>query len=518
MFSIQMCHVRNDGLTAMSELRQNEIQVLSTIKEFGRKVNMTEIIDTTGLTDTAVMRAALALSERGLVEIYETRNDLIRLNQEGMSYAQLGLPESRLVNAVLSLGGEASIDEAISKSHLSDNIIPIVLGWINKKKLASIHKRKGILYLQATSKVEADEDEQTLRLICDKGEVRSEDLDPSLKKTLSRLKNRNLLETYQKIDREVELTSKGFQINASEYQSKAITALTSELITSGGWKKITLREYDISASPPSIYPGKKNAYFEFMEEARRILLAMGFTESEGPLVELEFWNFDVLYQAQDHPAREIHDSYHIEHPTSGVLDVRDLVKRVKETHENGWKTNSTGWGYKWSKKIAERLMLRTQTTAVSMRYLASHKVPPIKMFCLSKVFRPDVLDAKHSMEFTQLEGIVGDKGINLRHLLGFLKTFASTLGLGEIKFKPGYFPFTEPSVESFVKHPTLGWVEFVGAGMFRPEVLKPLGIDFPVIAWGMGFDRLAMIALGIDDIRDIHSRKLDWLRKKTLMW
>jgi phenylalanyl-tRNA synthetase alpha chain len=502
----------------MSELRQNEIKVLSAIKKLGRKVNMTEIIDETDLKDTAVMRAALALSERGFVKIYETRNDLIKLNQEGMSYAQLGLPETRLVNAIISLGGEASIDEAISKSHLSDNIIPIVLGWINKKKIASVHKRKGILYVQANSKVEADEDEQTLRLIYDKGEIRSKDLDPNLKNTLSRLKNRNLLETFQKIEREVELTSEGLQINVSDYVSKTITALNSELITSGEWKNITLREYDISASPPIIYPGKKNTYFEFMEEARRILLAMGFTESEGPLVELAFWNFDVLYQAQDHPAREIHDSYLIEHPKSGVLDVRHLVERVKETHENGWKTGSTGWGYKWSRKIAESLMLRTQTTAVSMRYLASHKVPPIKMFCLSKVFRPDVLDAKHSMEFTQLEGIVGDKEINLCHLLGFLKTFAHTLGLGEVKFKPGYFPFTEPSVESFVKHPKLGWIEFVGAGMFRPEVLKPLDIDFPVIAWGMGFDRLAMIALGIDDIRDVHSTKLDWLREKPLVW
>ena len=513
-----MYNVQNDRLTVMSELRQNEIKVLSAIKEFGRKVNITEIIDKTGLMDTAVMRAALALSERDLVKIYETRNDLIKLTQEGMSYAELGLPESRIIKAVLSSGGETSIEEAISKSNLSDDIVPIVLGWINKKKLASIQKREGVLYLQATTKVGIDEDDKTLRLIYDKGEVRSKDLDPNLTKTLSRLKKRNLLETYQKVDREIELTSKGFQIDTSNYKSKAITALTSELITSGEWNNITLREYDISASPPIIYPGKKNAYYEFMEEARRILLAMGFTESEGPLVELEFWNFDILYQAQDHPAREIHDSYHIEHPKSGVLDFRELIKRVRETHENGWKTGSIGWGYKWKKTIAERLMLRTQTTAVSMRYLASHKVPPIKMFCLSKVFRPDVLDAKHSMEFTQLEGIVGDKGINLRHLLGFLKTFASTLGLGEIKFKPGYFPFTEPSVESFVKHPKLGWVEFVGAGMFRPEVLKPLDIDFPVIAWGMGFDRLAMIALGIDDIRDIHSRKLDWLREKALVW
>lgn len=162
------------------------------------------------------------------------------------------------------------------------------------------------------------------------------------------------------------------------------------------------------------------------------------------------------------------------------------------------------------------MVLRTQTTAVSMRYLATHREPPVKMYCLSKIFRPDVMDALHIQEPHQLDGIVGDRGITLRHLLGFLQAFAAALDLGEVKFRPHYFPFTEPSVESYIKHPKLGWVEFVGSGVFRPEVLKPLGVDFPVIAWGIGFDRLAMIALGIDDIRDLYSRRLDWLRQKPL--
>jgi len=134
------------------------------------------------------------------------------------------------------------------------------------------------------------------------------------------------------------------------------------------------------------------------------------------------------------------------------------------------------------------------------------------MFCLSKVFRPDVIDAKHSVEFHQLDGIIGDYVINFRHLLGILATIAKELGFEAIKFVPGYFPFTEPSVEGFVKHPKLGWVECLGAGLFRPEVLKPLDIDYQVIAWGIGVDRLAMIRLGINDIRDLHTMRLDKLR------
>jgi phenylalanyl-tRNA synthetase alpha chain len=503
----------------MSALRENETRVLSTIKEFGKRATIPQIIDRTGLQDAAVMRAVLALSEKDLVNIHERTARMVQLNQEGTSYAQLGLPESRLVKAVLSLGGEASLDEAISKAHLGEDIIPIVLGWIRRKRLAEIQRREGLIYIRSSGQVQQDLDEATLRVIYEKGEVSIEELPPQMNETVSRLKSRNLLELLDKVDREVELTSKGLQTQELETKTaKTITALTAEIITSGEWRGVELRQYDVNASPPTIYPGKKNAYVEFMEEARRILLTMGFAEHEGPLVEAEFWNFDVLFQAQDHPAREIHDSYILRNPTSADLDDEELVERVRRTHENGWKTGSTGWGYTWNQKIAERLILRTQTTAVSMRYLSSHKNPPVKMFCLSKVFRPDVLDAKHSMEFTQLEGIVGDRGINLRHLLGFLETFASAMRLGKIRFKPGYFPFTEPSVESFIKHPTLGWVEFVGAGMFRPEVLKPLGIDFPVIAWGIGFDRLAMIALGINDIRDLHSKRLEWLREKPIRW
>jgi len=506
----------------MSALRDNEARVLSALQEVGRKLSLPEIIDKTGLQDAAIMRAALALSERGLIRIHEKPVLLVRLNQEGTSYAQLGLPETRLAKAIVSLGGEASANEAISKARITEDAVPIVLGWVNRKRLAEIHRRGGLIYLKSGGPIGPDPDEEALRTIHEKGEARFEELSPQFRESISRLKSRNLVETFQKVYRDIELIShlrpQDLHLGPDAEATKVITALTSDMITSGEWRSLKLREYDIAASPPTVYPGKKNAYVEFMEEARRTLLAMGFTEHEGPLVETEFWNFDVLFQAQDHPAREIHDSYILKDPSSGHLPDGELVQRVRQTHENGWKTGSAGWRYEWSRRIAERLILRTQTTAVSMRYLASHKTPPIKMFCLSKVFRPDVLDAKHSMEFTQLEGIVGDKGINLRHLFGFLQGFASIMDLGKVRFKPGYFPFTEPSVESFIKHPSLGWIEFVGAGMFRPEVLKPLGINFPVIAWGMGFDRLAMIALGIDDIRDLHSRRLEWLREKPIVW
>ncbi|MBS7626572.1 phenylalanine--tRNA ligase subunit alpha [Candidatus Bathyarchaeota archaeon] len=502
----------------MSTMRENEIRILSILRDIGGKARLPDIVEKSGLQDSAVMRAVLTLSNRGLVKVNEKETVMVRLSQEGTTYAHIGLPEIRLSSTVRYLGGEASLDEALSKARLGDIEPSIVLGWLRRKGLGEILRRGGSVYIRSLGMGDSDPDEVALRLIYSKGEVPLEDLKERFSQSVSRLKERNLLEMHRRVDREVELTPEGLSTPIPSVEvSKTVTALTSEMIFSGRWRNVELLEYDVMASPPPICPGKKNPYAEFMDEARRILLAMGFDEDEGPLVEAEFWNFDILFQAQDHPAREIHDSYILKYPQRCRLENRVLVERVKRTHQDGWITGSKGWGYRWDESIAERLILRTQTTAVSMRHLASHKKPPVRMFCLSKVFRPDVLDPKHSMEFTQLEGIVGDKGISMRHLLGFLQRFASTLKLGDVRFKPGYFPFTEPSVESYIKHPTLGWIEFVGAGMFRPEVLKPLGIDFPVIAWGIGFDRLAMIALNLEDIRDLHSRRLDWLRDRP-MW
>ena len=501
----------------MTELRANEARLLESLGRIHGKGALEQVARESASQPSSVMSAALYLQEKKLVKILERKRTLIRLNEEGISYAQIKVPERRLVETAIKAGGEADVSELSRKAKIPGNMLPIAIGWIRRKGWGEIKKKDGKLLLSVQREPEETGDELLLRTIYEKKQVEVEDVPNELKSTLTVLKSRNLVDLDEKIERNLELTSSGLDIvNKGVKVSEEVTALTSDLILSGRWRNIKLREYDISASPPELYPGKKHIFAEFIDEAKRALVAMGFEEYEGPFVETEFWNFDVLFQAQDHPAREIHDSYRVKHPKQGDIEFHDLAEKVQHTHKDGWTSGSTGWGYEWSYDVARRLVLRTQTTAVSIRYLATHRKPPIKMYCLSKIFRPDVLDALHAMEFHQLDGIVGDKGINLRHLLGFLREFAATLGLGEVRFRPHYFPFTEPSVESYVKHPKLGWVEFVGSGVFRPEVLKPLGIDFPVIAWGIGFDRLAMIALEIDDIRELYSKRLDWLRMKPL--
>jgi phenylalanyl-tRNA synthetase alpha chain len=500
------------------KLPRNEGLILSTLGRLGGRSELSQLSKTAGLPDAAISRASLELSRKGLLRIVDSAMNLLKPTEEGLSYARDKLPERKLVELALKLGWRPPVRRLASMLGFGEEMLSIAIGWIRRKGWGEIVKEGDELLLEVKGPPEEGADERILREISERGWAILEELDEAGRGAAALLGGRSLLEVIPKSRKELELTEMGWAAIEEGLEIEGgITALTPDLIRSGRWREVELKEYDVAASPPEVHPGKKHVFIEFLEEAKRILLGMGFEEYSGPYVEMEFWNFDALFQPQDHPSREIHDSYILRSPSRGRIELQGLMEKVKRVHEDGWITGSRGWRYKWDRAVSERLVLRTQTTAVSMRYLSAHKRPPIKMFCISNVFRPDVLDAKHSMEFIQLEGIIGDEGINLRHLLGFLEEFSGAMGLGEVKFKPSYFPFTEPSVESFAEHPHIGWVEFAGAGMFRPEVLMPLGISFPVIAWGIGLDRLAMIKLGVGDIRELRSARLDWLREKPLV-
>lgn len=486
-----------------------ELKVLKKLNELGGSAWDEALIRTCEIDRNSLMSVFNILASKNLIKIERAEESLLFLTDEGRTYVEQKLPEQRLYMALMALGGLAKIKDLLNKLKVNEGWLRIALGWARRKGWVDVEKD---LIKTKEVKVEEDEDYFVLHKIMEK-EPTSASLLSSYLTSLERLKSRRLIESKLQTSIKAALTEDGLRLLERLAEEKLeVTILTPNLIRSGLWSKVRFKPYNIAAEPPSIYPGKKHPYLVFLEEVRKVLLAMGFEEYEGPIVETEFWNFDVLFQAQDHPAREIHGSFKVKEPAKGFIEVEGLEEKVKRVHEDGWIVGSTGWGYEWNPETAERLVLRTQTTAVSMRYLATRPKPPVRMFCLSKVFRPDIPDATHSMEFMQLEGIYGDIGVSLRHLMGVMKALASALGLGEVRFKPGYFPFTEPSVEGFIKHPKLGWIEFVGSGMFRPEVLKPLGIEYPVAAWGIGIERLAMIFLGLDDIRMLHSKSIDWLR------
>ena len=291
-----------------------------------------------------------------------------------------------------------------------------------------------------------------------------------------------------------------------------IGELTPSMLSSGDWRKGTFRGYNINIPPARIIPGRTNPYVQFLESVKDKLCSLGFEEFDGPLVETEFWNGDALFMPQFHAARDIHDVYRIKNPTHAKFIEEPYLSNVAAVHKNGGNTGSRGWNYEFDNEFTRRLIMRSQGTVLSAHQLHKAKVPG-KYFGIARCFRYDKVDATHLSDFYQTEGIVLGEDVNLRTLLGFLRMFAVEIaGATEVKYVPGYFPFTEPSIEVHIKHPKLGWFELGGSGIFRPEVTRAMGVDVPVLAWGIGIDRMALMALGLNDLRELFSEDIEKVR------
>jgi phenylalanyl-tRNA synthetase alpha chain len=503
----------------MVELRLHEHRALSALKSLGGVATVDQLTAETGLSNATVIRAILAMQEKRLVRTKEKRQSIAGLTEEGKAYAKRGLPERTMINVLMKLGGRNPFGEVARKAGLDKCLVPIALGWIQRKRWARLDSETKILEMHVEP-AEGD-DEKLLGLLGREAQVPVEELRPELQEVVQVLRGRKLLKVEEKIERFVELTEEGQKLSARAARFAAeVTQLTPELIISGKWRNVKIQEYNIEASVANTWPGKKHPYLQFLDEVKQKLVNLGFKEMRGTAVETSFFNFDALYTPQDHPAREIFGIYFVKSPKYGGLETYGhVLENVRKTHEDGWETGSTGWGYKYSTREAKRLILRGHGTCLSARTLLSRDLEiPGRYFSIARCYRPEVLDKTHLTEFSQVEGIVVDENLTLRDLLGILEKFAMEIAQAdEVKFKPDYFPFTEPSVELSAYRKDYGWIEFGGSGIFRPEVTLPLGIDVPVLAWGLGIDRLYMMKAKIDDIRRIFTQDLDWIRRKEVV-
>jgi phenylalanyl-tRNA synthetase alpha chain len=457
----------------------------------------------------------MELQDEKLVRATEQKHTLATLTAEGRLYAAEGLPERRLMESLVKLG-ITKIDKAVEDAKLEGQLVTIAVGWLRKKGWAKVEK--GRHALEASASPDRGEDEKLLAILGSKNKIVVEELRKEKREAVVTLRRRRLVKVERKPRRTLELTDKGRSLVEKGVETfEEVSQLTPELIVTGKWREVKLRKFKVAAPSPSRHPGKLHPLQQIVERAREIFLEMGFSEIRGPLVETAFWNFDALFQPQDHPAREMMDTFYVSRPRGGRLPERSVVEAVARTHENGWTTGSKGWGYKWSRKEAKRLVLRTHTTAETIKYLSEHKKPPIKVFSVDRVYRNEQLTYKHTAEFFQIEGIVVDKKATLRDLMGTMKKFYSRFGLKKVQFWPCYFPYTEPSAQAMVYVPRLKhWMELCGMGIFRPEVLAPFEIKHPVLAWGGGLERVAMLELGVTDIRQLYRNDLGWIRRTPL--
>jgi phenylalanyl-tRNA synthetase alpha chain len=438
--------------------------------------------------------------------------EILSLTEEGATYAKGGLPERRLREAI---GSEKPMAE------LKDPALKIGLGWLRKKGWAVI--QGGVLKPIGSAAIGKDEEILAALLQSPKN---GSNLDIE---ALDMLKGRGLVTSDKSKFWRYKITNEGQSVlrekksisHGMEGTSvREMPPITPDMIKAGQWVEgedglylnyrgatYRPRPYDVTLAADKIYPGKMHPYQRLIDKMREIMLEMGFTEIKGEIIQSSFWNFDALFQPQDHPAREMQDTFYLD----TKADIRDFTK-VKEMHERGGNVGSTGWGGCWSPEVAKQEVLRTHTTAVTIKYLADHPQPPIKAFGIDRVYRRESIDATHTPEFEQLEGIIMDRGVTFCNLLGVLKEFYAKMGFEEVRFRPGYFPYTEPSVEPEVFIDGLGWVELGGAGVFRKEVTAPFGIEHPVLAWGLGVSRVAMLKLGLKDLRLLYQSDIQWLR------
>ncbi len=508
----------------MVELRLQEQQLLCALNKLGGSASVEKLVAQCSFPDSAVMRSALTLQEKALLTIQAATQNIIKLTAEGKTYAQSSLPERKLIQAVSELGGSVDLRKAAQQAQIKQQFIQIAQGWVIRKKWAFYDSKTNTLTINDAllhqMAVPQGCDETLLKYLFEKEQAALDDLSSELKDAAEQLKKRKLATIEPKTTRILKITAEGKKAAAEASTARPeVTKLTPELIITGKWREIKLQKYNIEAPVAKTWPGKKHPYLSFFDEVRAKLVQLGFQEMTGTQVETSFFNLDALNVPQDHPSREMSDLYYIKDPKYGEIESHSkTVEQVKQTHENGWTTGSTGWGYKYSLEIAQRLILRSQGTCLSARTLESGKFKvPSRHFSIARVYRPEITDRTHLSEFNQVEGIIIDENLTLRDLLGVLGKFALEIaGADKVRFKPDYFPFTEPSVELSAYKEGYGWIEFGGSGIFRPEVTEPLGVKVPVIAWGLGVDRLFMMHSGITDIRQIFSQDLDWLRKKQV--
>jgi phenylalanyl-tRNA synthetase alpha chain len=500
-------------IDALHPLERKVLPVLDKTLDFN------EIIKQTGLKDVEVMRALQWLENKQVVKLKDELKEVIELGRNGKSYLEKGFPEKRFLEQIKDVPKDE--DAIKEKTNLSQQEFGVSMGVLKKNSAILIEKKDGKLNFKITPMgkkfLEKKDEENFLKK---EFPINVRSLSDQERELFDNFKKRkNIVASRLVKIKKIELTDLGKKaVKEKISDEKILDRLTPEMLEKGAWKGKKFRRYDVEINVPEIYGGRKQHYRRFLDQVREKFMSLGFSEMDGPLVESDFWDMDALFMPQFHSARDIHQAYYIKDPEYCKLDEK-MVERVKKAHENGFNTGSKGWQYKFDVKRTHRNLLRTQGTACSARTLASKGLKiPGKYFGITRCFRYDVIDATHLPDFNQIEGIVVEEGLNLKHLFGLLQMFAKEFAeTDEIKLVPGYFPFTEPSVELFAKHPKLGWIELGGAGIFRPELVRPLvGKEVPVIAWGLGIDRLAMFKLGIKDIRQLFSHDLKFLKSTKM--
>ena len=499
--------MKSDVAKIIESLSPNERKILPHLDE----KDIGDICRKANLDKVSVTRSLTYLQNKRILNLSYGKKRIIDVGINGALYRKKGLPERRL----LHLLGEKRIisnEDAKKESKLSDDELRASLGVLKKKSFLEIKNNKIILSgnREEISKKTPEE------IFLDSLPIDYDSLSEEQRNVFKSLQGRkDIVQITEEKQVIIELTELGRKLLDTKITSEnLIEQISPETLQKESWKGKKFRRYDVTSPTPMISGGKRHFVNQAVDYARKIWTEMGFREMTGEMIMSSFWNFDALFTPQDHSVREMQDTFFINRKAE--LPDKKIVNSVREAHEKGV-GGSRGWKYEWNEEEAKKLVLRTHTTCLSAQTLAKldKQALPAKFFAVGKNFRNETLDWSHGFEFNQTEGIVADRNVNFRHLLGYLKQFFEKMGFRKIRIRPSYFPYTEPSVEIEVWHPEKKvWLELGGAGIFRPEVTIPLfGEYIPVLAWGPGFDRALMDYYEIKDLRELYKNNIAQLRK-----
>ncbi|MBT5279072.1 MAG: phenylalanine--tRNA ligase subunit alpha [Nitrosopumilus sp.] len=447
----------------IASLKENPLQTPETLEK------------STELLPDQIRRGIEWLKLKNLAIVDESKSSTLSLGKNGLDSFENGLPERRLLNLVKN----------------------------GPRKLFDLQKQLGFIFGPAmglcrkNNWIETSSDEIILKTI------------PSIlpgEKTLQQIGSGKLSKGELDIADLTDLLKRPDFIVEDIVKSKKISLTNSA-------KSIDVSNIsgaiDVEAKVPELFVARTHPLKDTIDEIREIFVTLGFSEIFGNMTQSSFWNFDALFTPQDHPARELQDTFFLDNISAKKIGTAEQIRQVSDSHKKNWR-------YQWDINEARKMVLRTHTTCVTIKHLAENKPDEARIFSLGRVFRNEKVSYKHLVEFNQIEGIVVGKDANLRNLMGIQREFYKRIGITKIKFWPTFFPYTEPSLQTMVYNEKLGkWIELFGMGIFRPEVTKPLGITKPVLAWGGGIERIAMLKHDLDDVREFYNNNLGWLRSNT---
>lgn len=509
----------DEAAELLKQLSAPERRVLQALKDASAAVALSAAATRAGFaSDDEAFSAASWLQRKGLVDVLEERTVQVRLGEDGKKFAEQKFPERRVYEHARARPDGFTLQEL--KAQFTDSEVQIALAWWKRKGLGTIEKRQSDTVLKAVPDAKESEDEHVLAILPrngDAGYVSEADLKHRFPKAYEMLRQRpGVLEVKEAKARALRLTEKGRQVAAASASVEAgLGEISPEMLKSGAWRGKEFQSYDVRTTAPRTLAAKPHPLVQIIEEVRAIFVELGFQEIDEDYVQSAFWNLDALFIPQDHPAREMQDTFYLDRPATMEVPA-DLVERISKVHLDGGGTQSQGWGQPLDPAESQRALLRTHTTVGTIKYLSANPRPPVRVFSVGRVFRHETMDATHLPEFHQIEGICTEEGADFPMLLGILQEFYRRLGFPKLRWRPAFFPYTEPSMEVEVWTGSK-WMELGGCGIFRPEVTIPFGVRTPVLAWGLGLERLAMMRLGLKDIRDLYVSDLEWLRAQPLL-